>query len=551
MRTPLRLGVATLAATIACTSSDTGSSVGETGGTLLIALPVEPTTLLPPHVRQLQEREIADQIFDVLADIGPDLNTVGDAGWTPRLAASWQWAADSMSIAFKLQPRARWHDGQSVRSADVKFSVAFNKDPAVGSRIARALADVDSVSTPDSLTAVVWYARRSPEQFYNVAYNLRLLPEHILGSADRADLVSHPFAKNPVGSGPFRFKRWEPRTLVEVVADTMYHLGRPFLDRVIFMLHPDLNAAIVNVLAGDIDVYEALTTDAVARIAGQDEVRALRYGNLNYGYLGFNFRDPKNAERPHPLFTDPQLRRAIAMALNAPLLTANVYDSLATVSAGPFSRRYATADTTIRQVAFDSAGADRLLDSLGWKDANGDGVREKGGRPLRFGVIFPSSSIPRRRYVELIQAQLKPHGVQVDVDGADISTIGPRIFAGQFDAVVNNFGLDPSPSGVREQWHTQTAKNRASNYQLYGNTAVDALIDSAIVERDPARSRALYRSAYQKITDDVAAVWLFELRPMMAVHRRVQADLNAPDAWWRNLRLWSIPAANRLPRDGS
>jgi peptide/nickel transport system substrate-binding protein len=289
----------------------------------------------------------------------------------------------------------------------------------------------------------------------------------------------------------------------------------------------------------------------VARIAGQDEVRALRYGNLNYGYLGFNFRDPKNAERPHPLFTDPQLRRAIAMALNPPLLTANVYDSLATVSAGPFSRRYATADTTIRQVAFDSAGADRLLDSLGWKDANGDGVREKGGRPLRFGVIFPSSSIPRRRYVELIQAQLKPHGVQVDVDGADISTIGPRIFAGQFDAVVNSFGLDPSPSGVREQWHTQTAKSRASNYQLYGNTAVDALIDSAIVERDPARSRALYRSAYQKITDDVAAVWLFELRPMMAVHRRVQADLNAPDAWWRNLRLWSIPAANRLPRDGS
>jgi peptide/nickel transport system substrate-binding protein len=551
MRTTIRVGVAILVATTACSSPETGTAGSEVGGTLLIALPVEPTTLFPPHLRQLQEREIADQIFDVLADIGPDLNTIGDAGWTPRLAESWQWSADSLSIAFKLHPRARWHDGQSVRSADVRFSVAFNKDPAVGSRNARALADVDSVSTPDSLTAVVWYARRSPEQFYNLAYNLRLLPEHLLRDADRANLSSHPFARNPVGSGPFRFKRWEPRSLIEVTADTAYHLGRPLLNNVIFMLHPDPNAALVNVLAGEVDVYEALTTDAVARIAGQNTVRAVRYENLNYGYLGFNFRDPKNPERPHPLFTDRQLRRAIAMALNPAVLTANVYDSLATVSAGPFSRRFRTADTSLQRVASDSAGADRLLDSLGWKDANGDGVREKGNRPLRFGVIFPSSSLPRRRYAELIQAQLKPHGIQVDVDAADISVIGPRIFGGQFDAVVNNFGLDPSPSGVRDQWHTQNPKNRASNFQLYGNATVDALIDSAIVEWDPARSRDLYRSAYQKLSDDLPAVWLFELRPMMAVHSRVQADVSAPDAWWRNLRFWSIPAAKRLPRDAS
>ena len=115
MRTTIRVGVAILVATTASSSPETGTAGSEVGGTLLIALPVEPTTLFPPHLRQLQEREIADQIFDVLADIGPDLNTIGDAGWTPRLAESWQWSADSLSIAFKLHPRARWHDGQSVR----------------------------------------------------------------------------------------------------------------------------------------------------------------------------------------------------------------------------------------------------------------------------------------------------------------------------------------------------------------------------------------------------------------------------------------------------
>lgn len=545
-----RLSVVMLAATTACTSSDRGTAAGETGGALLIALPVEPATFLPPFLRQLQEKEIADQLFDVLADIGPDLNTIGDAGWTPRLAESWQWSSDSLSIAFKLHPRAHWHDGRSVTAADVRFSMELNKDPAVGSRLARSLADVDSVSTPDSLTAVVWYARRSPEQFYNVVYNLAVLPAHLLRDADRANLRTHPFARHPVGSGPFHLVRWEARSLVELAADTAYHLGRPLLDRVIWMLNPDPNAALVNVLAGEVDVFETLTTDGMARVAGQNVVRALPYANLNYGYLGFNFRDPKNPDRPHPLFADRELRRAVSMALNRQLLVSNVYDSLAFTGAGPFSRLFPTADTTIRMVAFDSAGTDRLLDSLGWKDGNGDGVREKNGRPLRFGITFPSSSVPRRQFVELIQAQLKPHGVQVDVDAADISAMTPRLFAGQFDVILHNWGLDPSPSGIRDHWHTMPAKSRALNVQLYSNQDVDAAIDSAIAEWDPTRSRALYRRAYQLITDDVAAVWLYENRPFMGIHSRVQPDLTARDVWWRNLRRWSIPTAKRLSRDG-
>jgi peptide/nickel transport system substrate-binding protein len=550
MRIPSRLGVALLAATVACTSPDSGVAAGDVGGTLLIALPVEPANILPPFLGGLHEREVSEQLFDVLADIGPELNTIGDAGWTPRLAESWQWSPDSLSIAFTLHPRAHWHDGRTVTSADVQFSVALNKDPLTGSRVARALTDVDSVTTPDSLTAVVWYARRTPEQFYNVAYNVAVLPQHLLHDADRANLKAHPFARNPVGSGPFRFERWTPRSLIEVVADSTYHLGRPLLNRVIWMLNLDPNAAVENVLAGEVDVYESLTVDALARIARQDVVRALPYTTLNYGYLGFNLRDPKNPVRPHPLLGDRKVRRAIAMSLNRSALVASVYDSTALVGAGPFSRVYPTADTTIRTMAFDSVGADRLLDSLGWKDDNGDGVREKAGRALRFSISFPSSSTPRRRFAELIQAQLKPHGIQVDVDAADMSVFLPRVTTSQFDAIVNNFGVDPAPSNVRSHWRTMPDENRALNFQLYSNPVVDAALDSAAAEWDPARSQALYRKAYQTITDDLPAVWLYENRPFMAVHGRVQTNLTARDAWWRYLRLWSIPREKRLPRDG-
>ncbi|MGH9203516.1 MAG: ABC transporter substrate-binding protein, partial [Vicinamibacterales bacterium] len=241
----LRLTFAPIVAfTVACGPSDRATTTGgDTGGTLVIALPAEPGTLLPPLMVATTEKEIGDQLFDFLAEIGPNLNTLGDAGFTPRLAESWQWGGDSLSIAFRLHPRARWHDGQPVTSHDVRFTVELMKDPKVGAHAAAAVADVDSVSTPDSLTAVVWFARRSPEQFYNVAYNVVPVPVHLLRDADRANLAAHPFARSPVGSGPFRFVRWEARTLVEVAADSAHYLARPLLDRVIWMLNPEITAA--------------------------------------------------------------------------------------------------------------------------------------------------------------------------------------------------------------------------------------------------------------------------------------------------------------------
>ena len=548
MRFPLRRFCVAIVVAVACSSSERATGSGDVGGTLTIALPAEPGTLMPLLVQAAHEKEVVDQMFDALAEIDPGLNTLGDSGWTPRLAESWQWAADSLSIAFKLHPRARWHDGQRVSAHDVRFTFDLIKDPKVGARAHASVADIDSVSVPDSATAVFWFARRSPEQFYNVAYSVLTVPSHLLRDVDRANVAAHPFSRSPVGSGPFKFSRWEPRTLIEVVADSSHPLGRPNLDRVIWMLNPDIVAALVTVLAGEIDVLEIVSPDGISRIAAQTEVLAVPYANPNYGYLGFNLRDQRNPERPHPLFADRELRRALAMAIDRRALLKNVYDTLAWLGVGPVSRLIATADTTLVTLPFDSAGADRLLDSLGWRDQNGDGVREKGGRPLRFGIMAPASSAGRKRYAELIQAQLKPHGVQVDVDVPDFTVVRARMFESKFDALINNWLSDPSPSAIRDQWRSAPVGQRMQNLQLYGNPAVDALLDSALIEPDAARSRAHYRKAYQGIIDDAASVWLYENRNFMAMNRRIRPVIRGSEVWWRQLRSWSIPVADRLPR---
>lgn len=138
-----------LCALVACgTTTDTvpAAAASATGGTLVVSTPAEPDNLLPPITTSFSGRQVEDLIFQRLADIGTALGTVGDAGFTPNLATRWEWAPDSLSIAFHLDPAARWHDGVPVRASDVRFTFALYTDPAAASPTAMLLSNIDSIS---------------------------------------------------------------------------------------------------------------------------------------------------------------------------------------------------------------------------------------------------------------------------------------------------------------------------------------------------------------------------------------------------------------------
>src|SRR5262249_10553101 len=155
----------------------------------------------PPMARQLQSKVVTDLLFERLADIGSDLNTIGDAGWTPRLAQRWDWASDSMSVTFHLHPAARWHDGNPVRATDVRFAHRIYTDTTVGGSDGQDIARVtDSVTVGDSVTVTVWFKLRSPERFYTIAYKLLPMPEHLLASIPRDSLPTSEFTRAPTGN---------------------------------------------------------------------------------------------------------------------------------------------------------------------------------------------------------------------------------------------------------------------------------------------------------------------------------------------------------------
>lgn len=541
-----------LALALAACSGETrdATSSGEYGGTVVISSAGEPDFLIQPLISTTASKAVNDQLFEALAELGPEMNTMGDGGFKPRLARRWTWSTDSLSIAFEIDPRARWHDGAPVRAADVKLGYELLADSAVHSPQAPNVLEVDSVTVRDSLTAVAWFHRRSLDQFFIVAYNIIAMPEHLLGKAKRADLKNDPFAKAPVGNGPFRFVRWVPTQLIELVADTSHFLGRPKLDRVVMSFSADPSTATTRVLAGEADFIEVLRGEQLTQAQKSPALQTKVYGGLDYAFLLFNLRDPKRHAAPNAIFADRAVRQALAMSLDRAAMVRNVYDTLAAVPFGPAPRSLGIADTTIRQLPYDTARADRLLDSLGWRDSNGDGIRDRRGVPLRFALALPSSSRPRQRIAVLLQEQLKRIGVDVVIDPLELNAMGGKMMAREFDAALMAWHPDPAPSSIRQTWTTGASREKGgSNFGSYESAAFDALLDSAISARSVAQARTLYKRAYQTFVDDEPAVLLYEPNLVAGASKRIRLVNLRPDAWWAGLRDWSIPADQRIDRD--
>ena len=537
-----------LAAACGDRSGNTGGSGGAaTGGTMVIvAAGAGSSPMLPPLTVDDVGRVISDNVYEKLAEIGPAMNTVGDRGFTPRLARSWEWAPDSLSIAFAIDPRARWHDGRPVRASDVRFTLNLLKDPKAATQFSTLLANVDSVSVRDSLTAVAWFHKRTPEQFYDLAYQVVVLPEHVLKDIPSEKLATSEAAMRPIGSGRFRLAKFDPGVRVELIADTTHYRGRAKLDRVIVSFVADPGAALTQLFSGQADFYANIPPAAQPRVDSAANVRKVGYTGFGYSHLGMNQRDPKRIAAPHPIFADRRVRLAISMSLDRQSMLRNVFDTLGVLGSGPFSR--ALADTTVVLPPFDRARAAALLDSAGWR-AGTNGMRSRNGRPLQFGVLVPTSSPPRMRYAVLIQEQLKSVGAQADIESIDISAFIERLYAGRFDLILNSLNSDPARSGAKQAWTTEAFHPAGQNYLRYSNRSVAALLDTAAATFDPARADQYYHRAFQTIVDDVPAVWLYDVLFVAGAHKRLRLEGLRPDGWWVGLADWWIPPNERIDRD--
>jgi peptide/nickel transport system substrate-binding protein len=540
-----RLALLALILAAACTSRGGGSCRGEYCGTVVFAGIGQPASLLPPATDHILDRDIYDQIFLKLADVGPDLNTVGDSGFQPQLADRWTWR-DSLTLAFHLDPRARWQDGRPVTAGDVAFTFAAYTDSVLDAADRINLVRIASVTAPDSATAVFRFRQRYPEMFYDAVYYLRILPAHLLRDLPRAQWRSAAFGRNPIGDGPYRFIRWDPGQSLELVADSSFFLGRPHVRRLIWRFAGDLSVAVTQLIAGEADAIEVLVSPANIERARQAPRLALYpYPGSVFTFVSLNLR-ARDGSLPHPLFGDPAVRRALVAATDRVRMTQSIYGKTAQVPPAPIPEAWTALWLSDLQVpAYDTALAARELERRGWR-LGSDGVRQRGGRKLAFTLAVPSTSPPRRQYAQLIQEELRAVGVAVTIDAMDNVTMQARLHSGAYDAAIESWANDPTPSSsVPQMW----MRGGGSNFGHYSNPAFDQWARAATRARSAAAATEAWRAAFGVLAEDAPVIVLSAPDNVAAIDRRVTNVRLRPDSYWAYVRNWRIAPSQFNARD--
>jgi peptide/nickel transport system substrate-binding protein len=526
-----RLPLAALVVSVACRS---GAPCPECGSAVIAA--GADADILLPALTQGVGRQVSDQIFLKLAEVGLALNTVGDSGFVPRLAESWRFE-NPLTLVFRLNPRARWQDGVPVTARDVAFTYAAYRDTLLDAPARPLLADIDSVTVRDERTAVFHFRRTYPEQFFDATHHVRILPAHLLDSVPRDRWRTHPFARSPVGDGPYRLASWRPGESIELVADSTFFQGPPGIGRLIWRIAPDFNAAITQLIAGEADIIETIIgPENIERVQQDSALRLVEYAAPAYVYLGFNLQDARGAGRPNPLFGDRELRRALALAIDRAALVQAVLGGWGKVPPGPTTPVVWIAAGAPPQLPFDSARAGRLLDSLGWRRGAVDSIRKRDGQRLAFDLLYPSSSGIRQRAGVILQEQLRKAGVEVRLTPIEFNVWLDRARAGRYDAIIGAWQIDLPPSGLRELWGS--AGIGGSNYGRYTSPTFDSLIARAGSATDRTEARRLWHQAIDTINQDAPAVWLFTPTMLAGLSRRIEHVTIRPDEWWATLWTW-------------
>jgi peptide/nickel transport system substrate-binding protein len=527
---------------VACRSEHTP----ERDRVLVIATAADPDHLFPPAIMSTSGLQVADLIFERLAEPDSTLDILDDATYRPRLADGWTWASDSLSIAFRLNAHARWHDGVPVTAHDVRFTLAVYRAREVGSPVAPLLANVESVSVHDPHTATFWFRLRYAQQFYDATYHMRVLPEHLLGALPPREISTHPFARAPVGSGPFRFARWVPSQVIELLTHEGYYRPRPRFDRVLLATTPNPHVALAKLRTGEADFLPRLHPNDISAAASDPRLRIVRWSSLSSGLVLLNLRDPLDRNRPHPILGDRGVRWALSMAVDRDAMVAGTMGAIATPALGPLPAPLLGTDSTLLP-RHDPERARDLLDSLGWRVSPSARARQAGGRPLAFTLLVPGEGSTGERTAIILQQQLARVGAAVRIELIERTAIVHRLATRRFDAALLSLDWDPSPASVRQLWST-AAIDGGSNFGGYSSPAFDSHVARAVSTTSRTQARVQYRRAWEVLAADAPALWLYDLSGVAAARRCLRpAGLRADD-WWAELPAWSLDSLPCSPR---
>lgn len=433
-----------------------------------------------------------------------------DEDWTPKpyLAESWSVSDDGLSVTLNLVKNAKFHDGKPITSKDVAFSVEVIK---ANHPFKAMFAPVETVETPDDHTAILKLSKPHPALMLAMSGQLMsIIPQHIYGDVPIDQVKTHPRnTENVVGSGPFKLVEYKSGEHVILERfDDFFIEGRPYLDRIVMRIIPDVAARTIAYENGEIHMgaFES-TPQMINRLKKVDGVVVTPEG---YGAIGPLDWLAMNTQRG-PL-KDVRVRKAIAYAVDKKFIQNALMQGISADSRTGIHPDSPFYNDEVEAYDLDLDKANALLDEAGFP--------MEAGKRMDLTIDFGWPDV--KPQVEYVKAALKKVGIDVTVRAsADFPTWAKRMGEMDFDMswdTVFNWG-DPVIGVHRTYDSTNIGKGVWSNTQGYSNARVDELMNMAAVENDPEKRKALY-AEFQSIIAEELPVYHTNTLPYHTVYSK-------------------------------
>lgn len=496
------------------------------GGTAVIAFPAEPDVLNPLLYTSAYSGMVMVLLNDGLMEMGEDFR------YAPRIAEAAFFSPDSLTVTAPLRPW-RWEDGSALTAADVVSSFELIRDPRVASpRYGAAVRNITAVEAVAPDTVRYRFAVRRADQISALGHVL--LPAALTAGLDPAEVRAWPLNQSPPSCGMFRLETWVHDRHLVLHRNETYDGPRPLLDRLLLRIIPDETARFLELETGGVDVMADVPPHLARRLEGDPGFVVARTAGRLVGMVYWNHEDP--------LFADVRVRKALSLAMDRGAIVEGLLGGYGRAAAGPIPPAVWAHDPDVAPDPFDPERAREMLAAAGWRDADGDGVRERDGRPFRFEMITRKGDPVRENAVVILRENLAAVGVDVRPQVMEFSTAIDRVRAGRFAAYLGVFSarLSVDPSGLLgsdgfDRW----------NYGRYSDARADSLMRLGVSLSDREAARPVWSAFQRLMAERQPMAFLYHPDVLVASSTRLRDVRPHVLSPYNNVRDWWIAPEDR------
>lgn len=405
-------------------------------------------------------------IYSRLVEINEESQVVGD------LAESWEQVSDT-EWKFKIHEGVKFHDGSECKASDVKFSLERAKEMP---RVKQYVEQIDTITVDDDYNLTLKLKEPYAPLLASLSHTgTSIVPEALVTAGGDA------FWENPVGTGPMKFVEWSPNDHYTMERFDDYFKGAGDAHTITIRVMPEGGARTIALETGEIDMTIAVDAADVQNVEANSDLLALQKTSVAVEYLGLNCKKAP--------FDNPLVREAINYAIDKQSIIDVVLEGRGMVANSVINVNIPGWSEDIKGAECNPEKAKELLKEAGLE----------GG----FSTTLFTSGDVRNREAQLIQAQLKEIGIEVDIQLYEWGAFLDSINAGEHDMFLSSWSnatMDPDAS-IFPLFHSKNF-GATGNRAFYSNPDVDTLIESAQRESDNTKRMDLYKQIQEKLNED-------------------------------------------------